>query len=378
MKVKRYLAKDIQEGMIKVKNELGRDAIILHTRKIKKPGISDFLQKPLIEVVAAVDSNDNMKNSKIINENKIATTNLNGPKDLEYKKDINGLDIQINNIKEMLQTVLTKVDESNYDSTNALKKKYIDMLVENGVKKNISKQILNIVSRQVNMTSENEQSIKNAIKIIIRDYLGTPYTIRPSNISNKPKIIFLVGPTGVGKTTTIAKLAAKLSIVDNNSVGLITSDTYRIGAVEQLKTYSEILGIPLSVVYEPNEIKEIIEQYNNMDYLLIDTAGRNHRNVELINELEKLIRQVDSSDIFLLVSLSTSYENILNIIDSYKFIDDYKLIFTKIDETNSIGNILNVRVETKKQLSYFTTGQSVPDDIETAEIDKIVNCIVGE
>ncbi len=375
MKVKRYIANDVQEAMIKIKSELGKEAVILHTRKIKKRGIKGFFHKPLVEVVAAIDSKE--YNNDLYNQNKKESFQ-NKTNNLDNNALINGLSEELNSMRKMLKKVLTKVDGTIEKelTNNTIEDKYVNKLIKNGVDRKIANQIINIVQRQINLTEENEQSIKNAIKVQIKKYLGMPYIIEKN--SNKPKIIFLIGPTGVGKTTTIAKLAAKLSIIDNNNVGLITSDTYRIGAVDQLKIYSEILNIPLSVIYEPNEIQKIISKYSNLDYILVDTAGRNHKNNELIKELEVLVKNIDSPDIFLLISLTTAFNDILSIVESYSRIGDYKLLFTKIDESNNIGNILNTKLLTDRQLSYITTGQSVPDDIEIANIDKIANRIVGD
>lgn len=370
MKVKRFIANDIQEAMIKVRNELGRDAIILHTRKIKKPGIRGLIQKPFIEVVAAIDANKDVEN-KIVRTPQVSSNQLK----INANEKVENIDSQIDSIKSMLNTVLNKLNNSPDSSSNILIK-FENMLFEKNVEKPIVDRILEIVSRQISFSEKNEQSIKNAIKIVIKEYLGKPYLI--DSRSEKQKVIFLVGPTGVGKTTTLAKLAAKFSITNNKSVALITSDTYRIAAVEQLKTYSEILGVPLTVVYDPIEIKEAIESYKDKDYVFVDTAGRNHKNTELLNELKTIISFADNPEIFLLISLTTGYKDISSIIDSYGFLNDYKIIFTKMDEASFLGNILNVKMLTSKPLSYITTGQSVPDDIEVADIDKIADCIVGE
>lgn len=372
MKVKRYIATDVSEAMIKVKNELGRDAVILHTRKIKKPGIMGFLKKPLVEVIAAVDSSYSSNSNKVFKDNTLNSNTL-------FKNDsenIQNIHSQIDSIKSMLNTVLNKINNEDKSDTSNILNKYEKILLENNIAKPIVDKILTIVSRQISISDENEQSLKNAIKVIVKDYLGKPYSIE--NAADKPKVIFFVGPTGVGKTTTLAKLGAKLSVMNNKSVAFITSDTYRIAAVDQLKTYSEILSVPLTVIYEPHEIREAITKYNDKDYILVDTAGRNHKDKELLTELKSLISYTNSPEIFLLISLTTGYKDIISIVNSYDFLRDYKLIFTKLDEASLIGNILNVKVLTSKPLSYITTGQSVPDDIEIANIDKIVNCIVGE
>ncbi|WIF94655.1 flagellar biosynthesis protein FlhF [Caminicella sporogenes] len=371
MKVKRYIAKDIQEAMIKIKSELGRDAIILHTRKVRKPGIRGFLQKPLIEVIAAVDSSKDFSRNKYSYIDRNTKSNM-----ITNYNQIQNLNSQINTLKDMINTVIDKINFTQNSSSSDILKKYENILIENNVSKPVTEKILSIVSRQISISDKNEQSIKKAIKLIIKDILGTPYEIDSKN--SEQKIIFFVGPTGVGKTTTLAKLASKLTLINEKSVALITADTYRIAAVEQIKTYSEILDIPLTVIYEPKELKQAIDNYPNKDFILIDTAGRNHKDKKLIEELEKLIAFVKSPEVFLLISLTTTYNDVKSIINSYNFLNDYKLVFTKFDEASLFGNVLNAKILTSKPISYITTGQGVPDDIEVANTEQIANSIVGE
>ncbi|RKD27768.1 flagellar biosynthesis protein FlhF [Caminicella sporogenes DSM 14501] len=371
MKVKRYIAKDIQEAMIKIKSELGRDAIILHTRKIRKPGIRGFLQKPLIEVIAAVDSSKDFSRNKSSYIDRNTKSNM-----ITNYNQIQNLNSQINTLKDMINTVIDKINFTQNSSSSDILKKYENILIENNVSKPVTEKILSIVSRQISISDKNEQSIRKAIKLIIKDILGTPYEIDSKN--SEQKIIFFVGPTGVGKTTTLAKLASKFTLINEKSVALITADTYRIAAVEQIKTYSEILDIPLTVIYEPKELKQAIDNYSNKDFILIDTAGRNHKDKKLIEELEKLITFVKSPEVFLLISLTTTYNDVKSIINSYNFLNDYKLVFTKFDEASLFGNVLNAKILTSKPISYITTGQGVPDDIEVANTEQIANSIVGE
>lgn len=377
MKVKRYLASDVQEAMIKIRSELGRDAVILNTRKIKKTGIKGFFSKPLVEVVAAIDDVKSEKEELKIETPVLKTLAL--PVVDETKrsedKEIKELKEQMESIKEMLNHVVSKMQESPMQTQEDVHE-YYKILKHHEISEELSKKIIDVVSRQLSISDENEIAVKSAMKIIIKDLLGIPYTIGKEE--GKQKIFFFVGPTGVGKTTTLAKLAARLSLVDNRNVGLITADTYRIAAVEQLRTYSEILGVPLSVIYEPDELKEALNAYKDKDFILIDTAGRSHKSADLEADLSKLIEKVETPEIFLVISLTTGYKDIISMMDSYKFLDDFKLIFTKLDEASTVGNILNVKVSSGKPLSYFTIGQSVPDDIEIADADKIANIIIGE
>ncbi|WZL74861.1 flagellar biosynthesis protein FlhF [Clostridiaceae bacterium 35-E11] len=374
MKVKRYIASDTQEAMLKVKAELGTNAVILHSRKIKRPGIMGIFRKPLIEMVAAIDESNEKQENK--------TNMIADRKNTNTQDELNTIEVlqsQVENIQDLLSNFIHKVEQvDNHvkEKEPLLFSKYYDLLLSNNVEKSIVDKIMKIAHKQVSFSSENEEVIKKALKIIIKEYLGTPKPIIEKDKDQK-RIVF-VGPTGVGKTTTLAKLAAKMSILGNKSVGLITADTYRIAAVEQLRTYGEILDIPVKVIYEPQEIQEAIEQYYDKDIIFIDTAGRNHRLENQLEDVNKIISYVENPEVFLVISATTGYTDITNIIQAYDFIKRYKLLFTKLDESNAIGNILNTKLLTKKELSYFTTGQSVPDDIEIANPEKIANIIVGE
>ncbi len=376
MKVKRYIGNDPQETMLKIKSELGSNAVILHSRKIKKPGMFGFLKKPLIEMVAAIEENK-VGQVKDIQRGRPSVTVPN-PVSQEGNK-IDSLQDQVGNIENLLNNVLNKIGYSQDDkdkNKESLYKRYHDLLVLNDVEPELADKILTIVRKQVSFTEDHEEAILRTIRIVVREYLEAPETIGDS-FQNKRKIVF-VGPTGVGKTTTLAKLAAKLSITKGKRVGVITADTYRIAAVEQLKIYSEILSIPIRIVYEPKEINEAIEAFSDMDIILIDTAGRNHKNEEQLEEIKDLLENIKDPEIFLVMSATTGNREIGSLVKSYQFIENYKIIFTKLDEAVTVGNILNAKLKTGKKLSYVTTGQSVPDDLEVANPDKLANMIVGE
>ncbi|WP_053957420.1 flagellar biosynthesis protein FlhF [Inediibacterium massiliense] len=373
MKVKRYIASNAQEAMLKVKTELGVNAVILHSRKIKRPGISGFFKKPLIEMVAAIEDND----KKPIEYK----TRLNEKKNIQPKEESNKMEQlqqQVGNIQDLLNNFIEKVELNPQRDTAknpTMFEKYYDLLSQKNIEKSIIEKILNIAKKRISFSEDNEEAICKTIKMVIKEYLGVA---EPMKEEMGQKIILFVGPTGVGKTTTLAKLAAKLSIGQNKSIGFITSDTYRIAAVEQLRTYGEILGIPVKVIYESQEIEEAIKGYSDKDIILIDTAGRNHKSSIQLEEIKEMIQYIKDPEIFLVMSATTGYKDIMNIVNAYEFLDDYRLLFTKLDESDGFGNILNTKIFTGKNLSYVTIGQSVPDDIEIADPEKIANAIVGE
>ncbi|MCA0384166.1 MAG: flagellar biosynthesis protein FlhF [Firmicutes bacterium] len=393
MKVKRYIVNDMNEAMVKIKSELGIDAVILNTRKIKTGGLFRFFKKPLLEVVAAVDEPITTPPKKVVQPEPaiqpaqpvvqtpayqpITSQPANG-QNLEVMKNIQESNHEIQELKQMVTSLIKKVERIENITPNVPTQtpedKYVELLKGLDIQESIAKKIMEIVQRQININEKNHETIINAMKVIAREYLGDIKTI-DTDVATKPTTYMFLGPTGVGKTTTLAKIAARLALVENKKIGLITADTYRIAAVEQLKTYSEILGIPLEVVYEADELVEALNKFKDKDYILIDTAGRSHKSKELKSDYDELTRSIRDVKVFLVLSMTTSFKDLKSIIESYSFLKDFRLLFTKLDEATSFGNILNMRVLTGKPLSYFTIGQSVPDDIEVADKERIMQYI---
>ncbi len=413
MKVKRFIGNDLSEAMIRVKNELGRDAVILHTRKIKKKGIAGWFGAKLVEVVAAIEEPEGLAPVASKSHEQEVQDALEAIRQISEQKQSqkaivkeepapasDALSGEVDALKKMVKQIMERLEQSEAQSENPHEihevhvvshqepeKVYSEvhapeaepLCLSDDIKavlrdKELADHTIDFILNAIG--SDREINSIEAVEPAIRNMLGQPYTIESGDKSQK--VYMFVGPTGVGKTTTLAKLAARLSLVENRSVGLITADTFRIAAVEQLRTYSEILGIPLTVIYEAEEIREALNKYKDKDFVLVDTAGRSHKSEELRNDLDNLLKHLKNPEIFLVISLTTGYKDIISILSSYDFLKDYKLLFTKLDEASSLGNILNVKAHTGKPLSYFAIGQSVPDDIEIADVDKIVNFIVGE
>lgn len=279
-----------------------------------------------------------------------------------------------NSIKQNLEP--SNIDEEKEEKGKFEENKFYKRLIAHGVHKDLVNKIFDIAKRRIDIKNAGDEICYKTLLIIIKDFLGMPF--RLEHMTGKKRVIFFAGPTGVGKTTTIAKIAAKLSIGEGKRVALITADTYRMAAVEQLRAYGKILSTPISVVYKPSEISEVIDTYSSYDYILIDTAGRNHRDRGIKDYLNSFIKEAGRAETFLLINLSTSQKDIENILISYEFLSDYKVIYTKLDETVSKGNILNIRAATDKAGAFITNGQSVPDDIFPAEPENIAAMLLGE
>jgi flagellar biosynthesis protein FlhF len=195
---------------------------------------------------------------------------------------------------------------------------------------------------------------------------------------NGPRIVALVGPTGVGKTTTVAKLAALYTVGRKAKIALVTIDTFRVGAVEQLKTYSRIMGVPLEVASSPKELEKAIALHQDKDLILIDTVGRSPKDHETIHNLREMLRSSFSIETHLCVAATTRERELRSIVESFSVLPIKRLLFTKLDESSTFGSIINLHLEKKLPLSYFTKGQRVPEDIEPVTGKKVADLVLGE
>ena len=196
----------------------------------------------------------------------------------------------------------------------------------------------------------------------------------------KARAVFFIGPTGVGKTTTIAKLASLKCVNEKAKVALFTTDTYRVKAAEQLKTYADILQIPFRIIYSLEDMNAAIDEFSEYDYIMVDTAGHSPNNNEQMEAQRQFIEAAEaklSVETYLVLSITTKYRDLINIADTYARQLKYRLVFTKLDETGAFGNMLNLRLRVDAPMSYVTNGQNVPDDIEEFNAQKIVRILLG-
>jgi flagellar biosynthesis protein FlhF len=357
MKIKKYIGQTAHEAMLKLKMELGPDAVVLSTKTIRARGFLGFLKKPLIEITAAFEEKDLLK---------VRTTN-------HYESKLNNINEELIELKNIIKNIPVSKNES--DDFIPIMDKWNKRLISNGVDPHISTKLLKEIEEQFNIKEKDSETIKKIIKYSLSEILGNPQSIQ---INEKQKIIYFIGPTGVGKTTTLAKIAANLVLENKYDIGLITSDTYRIAAVEQLKIYSEILQLPLEIAYNSEDMIKSLEIFNTKDVIFVDTAGRNHNDYMQLEELKKIMNPIENKEVFLLINATIDFRVLNNLLDKYDFIDNFKLIITKIDESENYGNILNIKYYSNKELSYYTIGQNVPDDIKVVSVEDIVEKLIEE
>ena len=413
MIVKKFLASTEEEAVLLAKAELGDNVTIMNTKKIEPHGFWRFFKKTSVEITAAVDDNireekkedipDFSKLQQAIQQSQPAPDSKAAKKEadieqlirakqviLDYEdesvqRENDRVDIEqrLTNLQDLLEKQLnTKREEEKEEKEKVVDQKqaYLDLirkqLIDSEVEACYVEQIIDEIEGSLTNNTTLDNILANVYqKIVLK--IGTPHLIDLR--TKRTKYIFFIGPTGVGKTTTIAKIASTMKLSKKTKVALITSDTYRIAAVEQLKTYANILGVPLKVIYSPEEMEKAKEELSDFDLVLVDTAGRSHNNHEQQEDIGNILRTIPEGerDIFLVLSATTKYRDLVNISKSYSEICKYNLIFTKLDETDTVGNIFNIHILTGAPLSYTTWGQNVPDDIGKIDAQKIAKQLLG-
>lgn len=417
MTINKFQGKTKEEAIQKAKAEFGETAVIMNVKEVKPKGLFRIFKSTTYEVTAAMEEKEQnvnqtiaMQNMKKIHdsinfaadekieipkqeskpEKKVDTKSVRMPdfsqlirqeqkKESDESQIEKRLDDLSNRLEESLGHTSGGVEltkEPSAEELNFIRILY-STLLKNEVSEKYVNQILDEVEQFIRPRNSVDMILANVYqKLILR--FGQP---KPIDLAGaKPKVVVFVGPTGVGKTTTIAKIASKYKVDYDKKVAFITSDTYRIAATEQLQVYANILDAPMTIVYSKDEINSAIGKYADYDMIFVDTAGFSHKNTPQRDDMKKLLDEIDEKyrkEVYLVLSATTKYKDLLEIVDVYREITDYKFIFTKLDETTTYGNLLNIKLYAGAELSYMTIGQNVPDDIAIFDTQKIVKQLLG-
>jgi len=377
MLVKRYHARDMQQAMDTVIRELGSDAVILNSRKVRKKGFKYLFRKPVLEVMVAYDPADVPAVKKLNSAYNTGSMEKaqKSKSAMVSSEEFERLDRRIDSIDTMLTDFMEKFSfvkrEITYDYPEEVQDLLLKM-IENQVREELAHSLAK--ETELMLRKQPGTSATEVLEHLILEQLGRPAPILHKKFTQK--VILVLGPTGVGKTTTIVKLAADFSVKQKKKVGMINTDTFRIGAQEQLQTYADILGIPLQVIYWANELENALENMSDRDIIFVDTAGKRPGDEQHKEDLLEIVRILRPEDTLLCLSASTGFTAIKEMVDTYGFIDDYRLLVTKLDETKYRGTLLNISWYTQKPLAYVTTGQNVPDDIEIVDAESVAKKIV--
>jgi flagellar biosynthesis protein FlhF len=372
MKVKKYTAPTMPEAMNLIRKELGSDAVILNSKVVKTRGFLGFFQKNNIEVIAAMDPHPAKKKQLEDVRKKPAPTLPDQQKPTMNKAQE---DLLLEEIRKLSSKLDHQKETGNNNYPAPISKVY-DYLQSQDLDNHYVQAISDSLLERyfVNQKQCDNEAIREWLQEEIENRIQH---LSFGDDSITKKIIHFVGPTGVGKTTTIAKIAAHLIMKENKKVALITMDTYRIGAIDQLKTYSKILDIPLEIAYNYEDFVNAKKKLADFDIILVDTAGRNYKQVEFINQLSESIDYQEEDAMYLVLSITTKYKELQQIFKQFSSFSIEKVIFTKIDETNEYGPMLNMILNCQVGVAFMTNGQSVPDDLLIASNHRVSSMLVG-
>ncbi len=402
MIIKKYQGKTESEAMENAKKELGDNVVLMNVKTIKPKGLSKVFKQAYVEITVAKEDEREVMHRRdsaanLTMSGQSATGTVLKEESVPSVKEERILEEKLDSLHSLLEQQIQRRDEiknvddkeepneikedksakAEDDRTEAVISLIRETLTENEVDGKYADSILAEVDKMLKPNMPMEHILSNVYQRMILRF-GKAECIEPAK--NGPKMVFFVGTTGVGKTTTIAKIASKFVVEEKKKVALLTADTYRIAASEQLRTYANILEVPFRVIYTADEIQEAIHDFATYDYILVDTAGHSQNNEKQRDDMADFVNYAEGKierEVYLVVSATTKYKDLLSIADKYKKMFDYKIIFTKLDETSAYGNLLNMRIYTGAAMSYITCGQNVPDDIETFNAQSTVKKLLG-
>ena len=378
MKMKKYNAPSIAEAMKLIRADLGEDAVILNSKVVTTKKYFGLVKQKSFEVVAGVDRVEKKMASSpfpdfpapppALAPSEVAATT---PTVGQVKADTQmneELKKEIADLKSIMQSLQRHSIQSQYPDELL---PFIEFLK----RQELSKELITTIGDELfqHFKNNGQKICFDDMREVAGNYLREQLKdVEIGGLTYEKKYINILGPTGVGKTTTIAKMAARAVLEKKKKIGFITTDTYRIAAIEQLKTYAGLLQAPIEIAYNAEDYKQALEKLDHLDLIFIDTAGRNYKEAKYVDDLQRLIEFTDQAESFLVLSLTAKERDLETIVEQFEGIPIKKFIFTKLDETNSIGTIFNLMIKYKKGLAYYTNGQEVPEDIEQPDLDKLI------
>ncbi|SPF31494.1 SRP54-type, GTPase domain protein [Candidatus Desulfosporosinus infrequens] len=380
MRVRRFVGDNVAETMGKVKRELGSEAVILQTREFREGGFLGLFGKVKVEITAAIEENPviAVKIPVPSYAPQVDDVKLPTEADPEAKDPSVAIQDELQHMRVMLEKMNKHIEGLGEEKCSwpPILQKWANHLQARGVNETLIKRLIRQVQRTLPQDEWGDDlQVYARIEADIRQICGQTGPIQPG--LDKPRIVALIGPTGVGKTTTIGKLAAGFSIVDKRKVALITADTYRVAAVEQLKTFGEIIGVPVEVVMTPSGLRLALDLHADKELIFIDTAGRSPQHELHMSELCAFLDKAKPDFTMLVMSATTQFSDQLQIYKRFEALTTH-LIFTKLDETMSAGAIINILGQTTLPTAYLTNGQNVPDDIDAATPNLLARHALGE
>ena len=426
MIIKKFQAKTEEAALELARKELGSGIVVMNVKKVKKKGLFSIFKPQQVEVTVALEEEEKQnfreavaKVSEIARQSEAAGNTRSAKTEPEQpakqgkaepgsqpekqrqqenqrqpekntqtidSRQESAIEDKLSTLQNLLEKQIGSTQEEEKESEGEEKKEdsnvaffhlLYKMLLDNEIEETYANQLVEELDGSVKPDMPIDYLLSVVYQKMVLKF-GQTKTIQSAE--KGPKLVYFIGPTGVGKTTTIAKIASRLSVVEKKKIVLLTADTYRIAAAEQLRTYANILEVPFRIIYTPQEIRTAIEDYAAYDYIFVDTSGHSQKNTDQRDDTLALLRAADGQaekEVYLVVSATTKYRDLLNIADTYQKLTDFRLVFTKLDETQCQGNLFNLRLHTDAPMSYVTCGQNVPDDIGEFDAQKTVKLLLG-
>ncbi len=372
-----YRARTMKEALSRVRRDLGGDAVILAAREVRRRRLFGLGARSVVEVTAT----DHMPSEALavstpatVRPAAAGAPAPPGPSPALQAR----FGEELSRLHTMVETLSRhgRIDHLLPDLPAELVPIY-SQLIEADIPEVLTRRLVRHIAENLEPDQfDDVEAIRAALCQAVAQCIPVAPPISP--VVGARRVVALVGPTGVGKTTTVAKLAANFKLAHGARVGLVTVDTYRIAAVEQLKTYAEIIDLPLAVVNDPSEMARALDELGAVDLVFIDTAGRSPRDEVKIRELAEFLRQARPDEIHLVLSAVAGQRSLKAAVDRFATVQVDRLILTKLDEADSLGGILGVLGMSSRPVSYLTTGQAVPDDIEPADRMRLARLILNQ
>ncbi len=395
MDVKYYRARSMQEALKLVRRDLGPDAAVLHTREVRSGRLRWLFGGRQIEVTASASVNvpsrlpasakqpaadeipSGAEVSSLPEASQTRRSHLPPAHEQDYRAKFRAdLKNELGDLQSMVEDLCRESRRSSRrELPESLFRLYTD-LIDAEVSEELARELIERVCGDGNDGELDDAVLAKArIARMIENEIRVCGPIEVT--SGHRRLVALVGPTGVGKTTTIAKLAANYRLREKQRVGLITVDTYRIAAVDQLRTYADIIDLPMEVVSTPREMRQAVARLSNLDLVLMDTAGRSPRDEVKIQELKSMLAEAEPDEVHLVLSGAASGPGLAKAAGKFAEVGTTSLILTKLDEATGLGGLLPLLRSCKLPLSYVTNGQNVPDDIQAADSRRLARVVLG-
>lgn len=378
MQLKSFRAKNMQQALELVRREFGSEASVVQTRELNSSFVGRLILGRQVEVVASPGERSLALPAEAATtpERQVVMPAVHEDVDYraKYRSDLNAeLTSQLGSLHSMVQQLCeSQSSHTKPEMPHELFEAYTD-LIEADVDESTARELIDLLESQP--YAHSVSSTHDRLRRLVLEHVETTGPIHVT--SGERRLVALVGPTGVGKTTTIAKLAANYRLREQKRVGLITVDTYRVAAVDQLRTYADIIDLPMEVVATPREMREAISRMTDLDLLLLDTAGRSPRDAIQIQELKSMLSEAQPDEVHLVLSSTAASKSLAATAEKFAEVGATSLLLTKLDEAMSLGHLLGVLRNCHLPVSYLTNGQNVPDDIAVAEAGPLVDLMLG-